>query len=274
MWEEKLRAKNKIAPPYGGRKNKDRRCSNNMIPKLQPALYRLPRRMAVLFFITYTVICGLVFVPEPAETHFDPGFEQSYIPETSELGNPAVLSADRQVRVRKKVSYLSPPRQASGQETGPDTLAVHSVMVPRAFSYPVVQQPQNDPYYVSSESGMVTEFGLAREHNNTGLLAHNYIAGKSFKHLKLGQDIYIVRVNGRTERYTVSAIHRFQALDSTKTGSQFVDLESGEILTATEVFTKMYMGAPHLTLQTCIEAKGDASWGRLFVIATPVIEAD
>lgn len=245
-----------------------------MIPKSQPVPERLPHRMAVLFFIIYMVTGAFVFVPLPAVKQPHPGRDALQIPETSKLEELAILPADKPVKRRKKVTYLSPPDRArkAGLET--DTQAIRSVLVPHAFSYAVVQQPEDEPYYVSSESDLVTEFGLAREHNSIGLLAHNNLAGNSFKYLKLGQEIYIVEKNGKTERYTVSAIYRFQALESSETGSHFVDLKSGKTLTASDVFTQMYTGAPHLTFQTCIYAKGNASWGRLFVIATPVLEAE
>jgi hypothetical protein len=141
--------------------------------------------------------------------------------------------------------------------------------VPNLFSYDIVQQPESDPYYVSPSSNLITEFGLAKQYGTIGLIAHNNLAGSLFKDLNLGQEVYIVHESRHTDRYIVSAIYRFQALESTNPESHFVNLDSGEILTASEVFTQMYTGSPHLTFQTCINARGDASWGRLFVIAVP-----
>jgi hypothetical protein len=40
-------------------------------------------------------------------------------------------------------------------------------------------------------------------------------------------------------------------------------------LTTEQMFNKAYRGDRHVTFQTCIEANGEPSWGRLFVIATP-----
>jgi len=35
------------------------------------------------------------------------------------------------------------------------------------------------------------------------------------------------------------------------------------------LFRLVYRGERHITFQTCIEAYGNGSWGRLFVIAKP-----
>ncbi|MCL4257202.1 MAG: hypothetical protein KJZ53_01585, partial [Anaerolineales bacterium] len=55
------------------------------------------------------------------------------------------------------------------------------VYVEGQFQYPVVQQPGNDPAWVTSNFGEVTEFRIVRQHTgNDGLIAHNYLAGGSF----------------------------------------------------------------------------------------------
>ena len=145
-----------------------------------------------------------------------------------------------------------------------------SVLVLHAFDFPVIQQPAGDAVYVSSSDNLVTEFKPAKKYGNIGLLAHNQLAGKFFKDLYIGEEVRIIYQDGHSERYAVSQILRFRALNPTSTRSRFVDLNTGEILSANEVFATMYMGAPHVTFQTCIYSNGDFSWGRLFVIATPV----
>jgi len=165
-------------------------------------------------------------------------------------------------------------KKFAGQSVKPDhdeeTRWIRSVSVPNMFSYDIVQQPESDPYYVSSSNNLVTEFSLAREHGTIGLVAHNNLAGNLFNDLVLGQEIQIVYTDGHTDRYTVSAIYRFRALEPTNTESQFVDLDSKEVFTATELFERMYTGAPHVTFQTCIYASGDPSWGRFFAVAIPM----
>jgi hypothetical protein len=146
---------------------------------------------------------------------------------------------------------------------------IRRVFVPRAFSYAVVQQPEGNPYYVSKAKDLVTEFSLPKRYGVIGLMAHNHLAGNQFERLTLGQEIQIDYEDGHTDRYIVSEITRFRALEPTNPDSLFEDLESGTILSAAELFDRMYTGAPHVTFQTCIYSSGDNSWGRLFVIATP-----
>ncbi len=178
--------------------------------------------------------------------------------------------------LKKRKAPLAPPFGDESVKPILDekSVSIRSVSAPKMFSYHVVQQPESDPFYVSPSENQVTEFGLAQKYGNVGLIAHNNLAGNLFNALNLGQEVQVVYGDGHTVRYTVSAIYRFRAMEPTKTESRFVDLNSSQILSATELFNQMYTGAPHLTFQTCIEAKGDASWGRLFVIATPVVEAE
>ena len=150
------------------------------------------------------------------------------------------------------------------------TNSISSIFVPKVFFYSVVQQPANNPEYVSRSENLVTEFSLPKKYGNVGLLAHNYLAGDSFDKLSIGQKIYLFYGDGHADRYTVTQVSHFRALEPDDIHSQFEDLDNGEILTASEVFVKMYTGGAHLTLQTCITATGDPSWGRLFVIAEPV----
>ena len=139
------------------------------------------------------------------------------------------------------------------------------------FALWVLQQPSDDPSFVSSIEGTVTQFSQAAQMNSTGLLAHNYASGRYFSALNLADRVYVVNGDGSTKEYAVTAIYRYQALQPESPSSNFVDLETGEALTASQVFMKMYGGGHHLTLQTCIEQDGIISWGRLFIIAQPVV---
>jgi hypothetical protein len=67
----------------------------------------------------------------------------------------------------------------------------------------------------------------------------------------------------------VEDIQQYQALQPFSPYSNFRDLETQSILTAEQLFNKVYRGEFHLTLQTCIENEGNLSWGRLFIIARP-----
>jgi len=147
---------------------------------------------------------------------------------------------------------------------------VRGVYAAGAFALRVEQQPAGDANYISSNSEMATQFQTASLFGVTGLLAHNYLAGAKFFDLTEGQEIRVVYGDGAAKHYTVSRLYRFQALDPYNPSSDFVDLETGATLSALDVFSLVYMGEGHVTFQTCIEQNGNPSWGRLFVIATPL----
>ena len=75
--------------------------------------------------------------------------------------------------------------------------------------------------------------------------------------------------DGRTAYFQITAVERYQALQPTSPYSDFVDTTNQSKLSATDLFYHIYNGNGQLVLQTCIEANGNASWGRLFVIAEP-----
>jgi len=137
------------------------------------------------------------------------------------------------------------------------------------FAFPVIQQSGRGSSYVSAEPDILTQFAAASAYGNTGLLAHDFLAGAYFSQLSTNQEIQLVYGDGRIESFTVTQIYRYQATDPNSVYSKFIDLNSQEKLSSTQLFEKVYMGSTHVTFQTCIEANGNSSWGRLFVIAQP-----
>jgi hypothetical protein len=150
-----------------------------------------------------------------------------------------------------------------------DANVLRGVYVPAVLALPVVQQPESHPYYVSNEDGNVTQFSMASQYGNIGLLAHNTLAGKFFSRLSVGQQVHLVYGDGRVEHFVVANILRFQASDPESVSSSFHNLDWNETLSAGEMFSRVYDGERHLVFQTCIEANGDTSWGRLFIVALP-----
>ncbi len=148
--------------------------------------------------------------------------------------------------------------------------AVRGVYVPEVLALSVQQQPANQPFYISSQDGVATQFMSASKNNVIGLLAHNYAGGASFFNLAPGQEARIVYGDGQVKLYSIASIYSFQALDPNSPYSDFIDLSTGKKLTAAQVFAKVYRGGPHVVFQTCIKKGGLSTWGRLFVIATPV----
>ncbi|HMB21830.1 MAG TPA: hypothetical protein VKP08_03310 [Anaerolineales bacterium] len=151
--------------------------------------------------------------------------------------------------------------------------ALRGVYVPDVLAFPVVQQPAGNAGYVSTTDGEITQFGMASQFGNVGLLAHNNLSGSFFSQLTFGQEVRLVYGDGKIEYFVITQVLKFQALDPTNPYSTFRDLASEEKLTAEQLFKKVYRGDRHVTFQTCMEANGDLSWGRLFVIAVPKPES-
>ncbi len=137
------------------------------------------------------------------------------------------------------------------------------------FALPVVQQPSSNAAYVSKADNTVTEFALAAQFGNVGLLAHDYLSGQYFFQLGLGRRIQLVYGDGRIEYFQVTHVYRYRATSPYSVYSDFVDLDTQEYLSANALFTRVYRGPRHVTFQTCIPNDGNSSWGRLFVIAEP-----
>jgi hypothetical protein len=146
---------------------------------------------------------------------------------------------------------------------------LRGVYVPNVLALPVVQQPADQPYYVSNRDGAATQFSMAARYGNIGLLAHNTLSGRLFSGLAAGQEVRLVYSDGRVEYFVIAEILRFQALEPESVTSSFRDLDGNEILSAGEMFNRAYVGERRVVFQTCIEAYGKVSWGRLFIVALP-----
>ncbi len=145
-----------------------------------------------------------------------------------------------------------------------------TVEAPNAFSLTIKQQPANQPGYVASEPGIVTQFSEAAKNGTIGLLAHNTLAGAAFYALQPKQRVALMLANGIRRYYRISAIVKFQALQPTSVYSNFIDLSKpDQQLSSTDVFQRMYQQVDRLVFQTCIEKDGNPSWGRMFITATP-----
>lgn len=147
--------------------------------------------------------------------------------------------------------------------------ALKGVYVSDVLALPIVQQPVGNPGYVSQYPDVITEFSMAKEVGNVGLLAHNHLAGQTFINLSVGDEVRLVYGDGKVEYFIVTQTLEYQALQPYSPYSNFRELETNTILTADTLFRKVYRGDRHVTFQVCIEAEGIDAWGRLFVIAEP-----
>jgi len=151
--------------------------------------------------------------------------------------------------------------------------SLRGVYVQDVMAFPVIQQTAGNPGYVSIKDKVVTQFGMAADAGNVGLLAHNYLAGKSFSLLAAGNIVTLVYGDGHIEQFKITHISQYQALDPLSQTSDFKDLNTKATISAGELFGLMYRGNRHVTFQTCIVRDGNSSWGRLFVIAEPIANA-
>lgn len=179
------------------------------------------------------------------------------------LALPApVLAEEPQAEFPSLPSFI-----LSVQDGNPDSL--RGIYIRGVMAYPIVQQPAGNAGYVSHRDGELTQFRMASAYGTVGLLAHNYLAGASFQSIERGDEIILIYGDGRTQTFLVEDIQRYQALQPFSPYSNFRDLDTDAVLTAEQLFNKVYRGDFHLTLQTCIEHEGNLSWGRLFIIAKP-----
>jgi hypothetical protein len=146
---------------------------------------------------------------------------------------------------------------------------LRGVYISDVLALPIVQQPAGNAGYVSFNNGEITQFGLASQFGNVGLLAHNNLSGSLFSKLAVGEEVRLVYGDGKVEYFVIKQTLKYQALQPTSPYSSFRDLANDENLTAEQLFNKVYRGDRHVTFQTCIESNGNLSWGRLFVIAEP-----
>jgi hypothetical protein len=146
---------------------------------------------------------------------------------------------------------------------------LRGVYVPGIFAARVIQQPDGNDEFVSSRQNILTQFELASQFGATGLLAHNDLAGERFFLLNKGRIFYLVYGDGQIAAFIVTEILRYQALEPNNTSSKFMNLENYDLLTAPELFSKVYTRSRQVIFQTCIAEGENLSWGRLFVNAEP-----
>jgi len=178
----------------------------------------------------------------------------------SSYPQPVVITSTTNNKSTKKLFY---------KKISIPTALAEWVSVSGLFSLPIMQQPDNNPIYVANKSNILTQFERANQNGVTGLLAHNFLSGKEFSKLKIGQEISITYTDHIVRNYRVSNIYHYQKLDPSDLFSDLIDLGSGREFSTNEVFNQFYRGRHHVTLQTCLEENGRLDWGLLFVVALP-----
>lgn len=166
------------------------------------------------------------------------------------------------------------PRSAwsdDSHDNNPSEL-LYELYIDRNTSFRIVQQPVGKGNFVTNLPDFVTEFQLASNYGSIGILAHNYLAGQYFFQISRGQKLKLIYSDKSTSSFIVTKVQQYQALSPNSPTSDFVDLNTGEYLTASQLFKRIYSNQTgNLILQTCIFNDQNPTWGRLFVIAEPLI---
>lgn len=136
------------------------------------------------------------------------------------------------------------------------------VSVPGRFSYSV-QQIGNA---VPNQANIVGQYEFAKQNGNIGLIAHNYLAGSSFGWINYGDEVRVTTTSGSVEYYVVYNIMKFKATDANNFSKPFIDQNTGQTISAKEVFDKAYKSGM-VTFQTCISGGGSSTWGILIIQA-------
>jgi len=145
------------------------------------------------------------------------------------------------------------------------------IWIENVLALKVVYQPSNNLGFVSTIDETATYFLYPwQKAGNHGLLAHNYLAGRYFFNVQVGDIVTLVFGDGDYEDFEVTSINEYQALQPNSPYSNFIDQSTGEQLTATNLFIEVYMGEYHTTLQTCIAVGAETEWGRRFILAPPM----
>jgi hypothetical protein len=168
----------------------------------------------------------------------------------------------------------APPAEFVARVVNGQSGLLVGVFVDGKVLLPVIQQPHGQAGYVSNRDGVITQFAPAVHYGTMGLLAHNFLSGSHFFDLETGDQVVLIFGDGALRYYHITSSERFQALNPLSTYSEFIDQSdpSQQRISSTEVFKKIYTAPERVVFQTCIEANGNASWGRLFVIGEAILD--
>jgi hypothetical protein len=185
------------------------------------------------------------------------------IPLTSRMANAPDAAAQTTHTLTEFVQSVS-----NGQAD--EIVGVYSAFT---LALPVIDQPAGNPGYVADQDGLATQFQLATDAGSIGLLAHYQRSGKAFSELTPGQQITLIYGDGSTQDFQVENILYFQAQQPDEKFTSFVSLDQNQtVYTQEEVFNLVYRKSGRLVLQTCMIGQGSKTWGRMFVIAEPILE--
>ena len=132
------------------------------------------------------------------------------------LKDPIIFETDSE-SIQSELEFLSFIDSVKNNVSG----SIRGIYSKDEFALPVVQQPAGQNGFVSSIDGVVTQFGLPSKYGTTGILAHNYLSGKHFYQLEIGDVIEVVYGDGSVKSYVIEDIQNYQALEPKSPSSQF-----------------------------------------------------
>lgn len=148
---------------------------------------------------------------------------------------------------------------------------ITGVYVPDTLALPVLQQPSGKPGHITMQEGAATQFGMASDYGTIGIVAHNFLAGDQFFLLEEGMQVFIIHGDGSYDVYLITEIRRLQALQPNSPYSSFLDLDNNNAqLSVAQLFNQIYNQPGNVVFQTCINANGLSTWGRIFISAEPI----
>lgn len=220
------------------------------------------RPSAIFVPVVFLLFCIVIFYPKSLRP-------QAAVTEI--LPSTSVLRTENSYLIQAPSVLIQPVFPGLGEfaitviNGDPDTVV--GVFVEDLFAFPVIQQPKDQPAYVSSKENLVTQFFMPNQYGVIGLLAHNYLSGDLFNELIPGDEVVVIYGDGHSGLFRISHAERFQALNPLSPYSDFINTSDGSRVSSAALFNHIYTNPNTLVFQTCIEVNGDSSWGRLFVTA-------
>jgi hypothetical protein len=192
-----------------------------------------------------------------------------------------IISSPTRPPVRDETSVVRPVRKSPTPTTTPATLTldnfskqvrdgqpiIRGIFIQNKLAFYVVQQPSSNTNYISGSSRTVTQSRTAILFGGIVFLAHNYSAGRVFPSVVVNDIIYTIYGDGKIDKYIVQKQYKYQALQPDNPYTNYVDLETGLLVTWDIVYINFYSLPDAIVLQTCISKDNIGSWGRLFITA-------
>lgn len=146
--------------------------------------------------------------------------------------------------------------------------------IPDLLAAEVLQQPEDQPDWISPDAGTLTQYRAASQLGNLGLLASKDSAAALFDQMAAGLPVTIIQGDGSLREYSIAGILTFQAIDPTDPNSDYLIQPVGVHVPYSELLNCIYGGEEHLVFESTIDKPDVPNWGKLFVVAFPVAPGD